>query len=71
MEKAAQMGEVYHLWWHPHNFGNNPSDCMVELRKILTHFKRMKETYGMESLNMENLGMRVKERVAKVEIPLS
>lgn len=71
MEKAAQMGEVYHLWWHPHNFGNNPSACMVELRKILKHFKRMMETYGMESLNMENLGMRVKERVAKVEIPLS
>lgn len=71
MEKAAQLGEVYHLWWHPHNFGNNPEACMAELKKILDHFSRLKEKYGMLSQNMGYLGERVKERVAKIEILLS
>ena len=25
---AAQNGEVYHLWWHPHNFGKDIEENM-------------------------------------------
>jgi peptidoglycan/xylan/chitin deacetylase (PgdA/CDA1 family) len=66
MDQAARLGETYHLWWHPHNFGNNPEACMIELKKILAHFSRLKSQYGMESLNMENLGERVIQRNAKL-----
>jgi peptidoglycan/xylan/chitin deacetylase (PgdA/CDA1 family) len=52
MERAARKGEVYHLWWHPHNFGHYPNESMEGLKKILDHFSFCKEKYGMKSLNM-------------------
>src|SRR5690606_37960370 len=43
MTKAAQKGENYHLWWHPHNFGHYPTENMVQLKQILDHFQYLKE----------------------------
>ena len=65
MEKAAKLREIYHLWWHPHNFGNNPEACLIELKKILNLFKKLQEHHGMESLSMGNLGNRVKAKQVK------
>ncbi len=65
MSRAAQLGEVYHLWWHPHNFGTNPEASMDELKKIVAHFDRLKKEYGMESLTMENLGKLVQKEYSK------
>jgi hypothetical protein len=58
MEVAAKQNEVYHLWWHPHNFGNDPSQSMSELRLLIQHFLSLKEKFGMESLSMEGLGLK-------------
>ena len=44
--------EVYHLWWHPHNFGNYPVESMEGSVRILDGFKRCQTKYGMRSLNM-------------------
>lgn len=52
MTRAAQSGAYYHIWWHPHNFGNQPSECLEELEKIIYHFKKLNKQYGMLSLNM-------------------
>ena len=52
MERAAMKNEVYHLWWHPHNFGNYPEESMDGLKRILDRFKKCQEKYGMQSLNM-------------------
>lgn len=52
MERAAQRGEVYHLWWHPHNFGNFPVQSLEGLRKILEHFDYCRNRYAMGSLTM-------------------
>ncbi len=52
MERAAMKNEVYHLWWHPHNFGNYPEESMEGLKRILDGFKVCQEKYGMRSLNM-------------------
>jgi peptidoglycan/xylan/chitin deacetylase (PgdA/CDA1 family) len=52
MERAAKKGEVYHLWWHPHNFGNYPQQSMNGLQKILNHYKFCREHFNMESLTM-------------------
>jgi len=62
MEKAAQLKEIYHLWWHPHNFGNNPQASMLELKKIISTYDRLRELHGMESLSMEELGNKVAEK---------
>ncbi|MCM3711639.1 polysaccharide deacetylase family protein [Sporosarcina luteola] len=52
VEYAARRGEIYHLWWHPHNFGTHLEENISFLRKILDHVSKMRETYGMQSMNM-------------------
>jgi peptidoglycan/xylan/chitin deacetylase (PgdA/CDA1 family) len=55
MLQAAKNGEVYHLWWHPHNFGLDTDNALETLKKILDIFKKCQELYGMESLTMQQL----------------
>jgi len=55
MLQAAKLGEVYHLWWHPHNFGNHPAESMVVLHEIASWFTLLHEKYGMESVPMKDL----------------
>lgn len=57
MSKAAKNREVYHLWWHPHNFGANPAKNLEDLEFVLRHFKACKNESGFESLNMENISI--------------
>jgi hypothetical protein len=52
MTYAAKNGELYHLWWHPHNFGINQEQNFKNLESILRHFTYLQKTYGMESLHM-------------------
>jgi len=56
MERAARKGEVYHLWWHPHNFGNYPEESMKGLKKILINFDKCRQKYKMQSLTMAEVG---------------
>ena len=55
MEEACRLDERYHLWWHPHNFGARLEDNMRFLEKILDHFTRLRDAYGMRSLAMGDL----------------
>ncbi len=59
MERAARAGEVYHLWWHPHNFGWYPEQSLAGLKRILEHYRFCQKQYGMESRNMEELASEV------------
>lgn len=52
MYHAAKHGLIFHLWWHPHNFGNLTEIHMRYLDEILTCYKHLSEKYGMESSNM-------------------
>ena len=52
MVYAAQHGELYHLWWHPHNFGQNLEKNMLFLEKVLSQFVYCRERYGMQSCTM-------------------
>lgn len=56
MEWAAKNKEVYHLWWHPHNFGDRPKDSLDDLKIILDHFSRLKNRYDVQSYTMAELG---------------
>ena len=64
METAAKNNEIYHLWWHPHNFGHAPEQAMKELETILAHFRILSEKYGMRSLNMNNTVRHLKSPIA-------
>jgi peptidoglycan/xylan/chitin deacetylase (PgdA/CDA1 family) len=55
MERAARSGEIYHLWWHPHNFGRHPKESLDGLTKILDNFSRCVDAYGMKSLSMREV----------------
>lgn len=52
MTAAAKSGRGYHLWWHPHNFGRNLNENIRNLEQILSHFRYLREKYGMEAKTM-------------------
>ena len=49
---AAEQRGIFHLWWHPHNFGANTDDNLDFLRSVLDVFSRCRQTHGMKSLSM-------------------
>lgn len=52
---AAQRKQVFHLWWHPHNFGVNIQENLQYLKRILAGFSTLRDEYHMISLNMGEL----------------
>ena len=56
IELAARNKEVYHLWWHPHNFGEKPDESLADLRRILDKFNSHRISDGFQSLNMKEIG---------------
>lgn len=52
---AAKNNEVYHLWWHPHNFGDQPKESLNDLTELMKHFEFLRSKYGFQSLNMMEL----------------
>jgi hypothetical protein len=59
MEQAAKRGEVFHLWWHPHNFGQHLTENLAVLRRIAEHFQFLQVRYGMQSLSMAEVADRL------------
>ena len=49
---AARNKLLYHLWWHPHNFGLDTERNLAFLRQILEHYRELNERYGFESAHM-------------------
>jgi peptidoglycan/xylan/chitin deacetylase (PgdA/CDA1 family) len=59
LEHAAENGQVYHLWWHPHNFGVHTAENLAFLEKVLRRFAELRESRHMESLNMGEVARRL------------
>ena len=59
MRHAAKHGLVFHLWWHPHNIGVMTDLHLRQLEEIFSYYRKLKETYGMESLNMKEAAERL------------
>ncbi len=55
MSFAARNGSVYHLWWHPHNFGKNLNENLNNLENILSAYAVLREKYDMRSVCMGDL----------------
>ena len=56
MEFAAKNNEIYHLWWHPHNFGNMPQESLKDLQQIINSFSKLRKAYNFQSANMFDIG---------------
>jgi len=60
MTRAAKKGGMFHLWWHPHNFGVNTYQNLAFLEQILKHYQKLNIKYGFESLTMNEVASRTK-----------
>lgn len=49
MRYAAKHGKLFHLWWHPHNFGLDTAENLRNLESVLKYYRVLQEKYGMES----------------------
>lgn len=56
MKHAAKTAGVYHLWWHPHNFGVDMDKHFEQLTDILEYYHVLKRHYGFMSHNMAEVG---------------
>lgn len=61
MNYAAKNGQIFHLWWHPHNFGNSIEKNTEFLKQILNYFKKLEKNYNMKSMNMKDIKENLKE----------
>ncbi len=57
---AAKHGEVFHLWWHPHNFSTHTDRNLANLEEILNYYEFLNDKYGFESLNMGEIADRIR-----------
>jgi peptidoglycan/xylan/chitin deacetylase (PgdA/CDA1 family) len=61
MSFAAKQGMMYHLWWHPHNFGTNISSNISFLEKILMHYQKLNRELNFESVSMGQLSKELRD----------
>lgn len=55
LTRAAKNNQVYHLWWHPHNFGVHIEENFAFLERILKHYQFLHEQYGLQSKSMKEV----------------
>ncbi len=59
---AAKHGLIYQLWWHPHNFGKYIDENFKFLEKLLKVYQQLNKEQKMESLNLQEIYQRTKNR---------
>lgn len=55
MNDAARRHRLFHLWWHPHNFGTHTAKNLEFLHRVLEHYERLHASHDLQSLNMGEL----------------
>ncbi|AOW20101.1 polysaccharide deacetylase family protein [Urechidicola croceus] len=62
MKYAAKNNQLYHLWWHPHNFGVDMDENFNNLEKIFQAYSLLNKDYGFESKTMTELTLNILEK---------
>lgn len=60
MTYAAKNNEVYHIWWHPHNFGDNMDANFGNLEQLFKHYSFLNNEYKFSNETMGKLAEIVK-----------
>ncbi|MEO8933449.1 MAG: polysaccharide deacetylase family protein [Xanthomarina sp.] len=55
MAYAAKNKEIFHLWWHPHNFGSHINESFSGLEAIFEHYQTLNKQHKYESITMSEL----------------
>lgn len=61
IKHAAKYNKLYHLWWHPHNFGDNVEKNLQNLEIILQYYAKCHKKHGMQSYTMTELAFKIKK----------
>jgi hypothetical protein len=64
MRRAAKKREIYHLWWHPHNFGKNTDINLHEAEELFAYYKKLNAEYGMLSATMSEVCLLGRQNAA-------
>jgi hypothetical protein len=60
IKEAALSKRIFHLWWHPHDFGKFAEENLEFLRAVLTEYGYWRDRAGMRSLNIEEVAAWVR-----------
>jgi peptidoglycan/xylan/chitin deacetylase (PgdA/CDA1 family) len=60
LRRAADRREVFHLWWHPHNFGAQLEVNLALLRVMLESFAEQRARGSVRSFSMHEVGAIVR-----------
>ncbi len=60
IEFAAKQGLIYHLWWHPHNFGKYMDENLKFLDQVLEYYHQLNREGKIESQNMLEIYSNIK-----------
>lgn len=66
IEFAARKGLVYHLWWHPHNFGVYMEENFSFLEKVLKFYHQLNKQGLIHSQNMFEIYSAVNKRNGEI-----
>jgi len=55
MKHAAKNNALFHLWWHPHNFGDHIDENFKNLEDVFKAYKKLNKKYNFESMTMTGL----------------
>lgn len=59
MRLAAKKGKIIHIWWHPHNMGENPDAFLAQVEELLKYYKELNDKFGFESRNMGEMAEEI------------
>lgn len=59
MKFAAKHNLIFHIWWHPHNFGINTEKNLKQLEELLQLYDSLNEKYEFRSCNMNELAEEI------------
>ena len=65
MTHAASTGHIFHLWWHPHNFGSHVDDNLAVLRTTMERYRALSEEQGMVSRTMGEIAAATRPGVTR------
>ncbi len=69
MRAAARNARIYHLWWHPHDFGAHLDESIAFLSRILTEFRVLRDRFGFQSMSMAEAAETASGAAADVPDP--
>jgi peptidoglycan/xylan/chitin deacetylase (PgdA/CDA1 family) len=59
LREAASTGQIFHLWWHPHNFGTHLEQNLAFLRELLDAFAGYRDRGALRSLSMHGVAEEI------------